>query len=234
MNAEKINGNVEIERNRQFFGQIGEKVLNLVRSFGAGERVLDSRNYLLTEHMTKDEKKNKFFRELYEEWDNCGVDMPRELGEYLELFVNDPNCWFGIHRSNAINGKNFENDAILKSIMKDGLMNHGDADSGSIRIDPAVDKTVVRCDDMLHAVINLKSAYKGSTGAVLVAIPSKYLDKEGNVKLGEGNHVYNHDKYGLSLIKPEFVLGFVQNLGEGSTLKFKSREELLAGENQEN
>ena len=73
----------------------------------------------------------------------------------VESCVNNPDFVFGIHRSDAINGADFENDDVLDY---------------------------------------MKSSYKRSTGAVLVVIPSKYLDEDGGVMPGMENEVYNQSK----------------------------------------
>ena len=115
----------------------------------------------------------------------------------------------------------------LQKIMAEGLKNAGDASSGSIRRNPSVSKTVSHCEDMFHTAMNLKGSYKGSTGAILVAIPSEYLDEDGDVLPGMEEKVYNTDKNGVSVIKPEYLMGFMQSLGEGTTMKFKTRDEIL-------
>ena len=43
------------------------------------------------------------------------------------------------------------------------------------------------------------------------------------------DEVYNHNENGYSILKPEFILGFAKNLGKGSVVEYKSREELLKG-----
>ena len=166
-------------------------------------------------------------KKLYERWDDYGVEIPLELGKMMEEYINNPDYRLGIHRSGLIDGKNYASDDILHSSITKGIQNLGDQSSGAIRKDPSVGKTAFICPNMLDAVITLKSPYKGSTGAVLVAIPSELIDEEGKVKPGMNERVYNHDQYGNSLLKPEFVLGFAQNLGKGTTIKYISKEELL-------
>ena len=236
MNTERLNNsenssgfNVEYtkEEKRERRLGFGRKILNFVR--GEAHEKEPSKEYLLTEHMPMPEnrKARQYFEKLYGHWDETGAKMPREIGESLELFVKDKNTWFGVHRSDSINGREFENDAILQKIMAEGLKNAGDASSGSIRRNPSVSKTVSHCEDMFHTAMNLKGSYKGSTGAILVAIPSEYLDEDGDVLPGMEEKVYNTDKNGVSVIKPEYLMGFMQSLGEGTTMKFKTRDEIL-------
>lgn len=174
-------------------------------------------------------KDRKFWEGIYKHWDEIGVEIPTELGEMVEKYVNNPDYQFGVHHSDAIDGANYEDDGVLHSILEQGLLNLGDASSGAFRKDPSVSKTVSFCPDMFHAVMQIKGSYKGSTGAVLVAIPSEYVDSAGEIKEGMVDKVYNHNDSGYSLLKPEFILGFAKNLGVGSVVEYKTREELLAG-----
>ena len=208
------------------FRSLGHRVLGIVKGVFSKEHQPKSKNYLLMEHLPKDFRKAN--KDICKGWDECGVDMPAELGESLEMFINDPDYWIGVHRSGWIDGAAFEHDDILQSIMEDGLINLGDSSSGAIRKNSAVSKTLSHCNNMLNTTIYLKSSYKGSTGAVLVAIPSKYLTDDGDIKPGFESAVYDYDKNGMSRIKPEFMMGFVQNLGPGHKLEFKTRDEILA------
>ena len=196
-----------------------------------------SKNYLLLEHASERDRNSKSMRKLLKDIDRSskkgGVDMPRELGDSIEAFVNNPEYWIGVHRSWMVDGSKFEHDTSLQNIMKEGLINFGDSSSGSIRKDPKLNKTLDHCDNMMHTTIYLKNSYKGSTGAILVAIPRKYLEKgydwaDCKIKPGAEDYIYNHNSTGNSVIKPEYIMGFVQNLGKGSTLQFKTRNEILA------
>ena len=217
---------------------IGHKTMEAVKNVFSGEKAL-SDEYLLCEHMP-DAKTSKAMRKLYERWDKYGVKMPRAMGESLESFVNDPNIWFGIHRSYNIDGAEFENDKTLQDIMKNGLKNNGDASDATFYKDPDVGKAVTRCRNMLNTIIQTKSPYKGSTGAVLVAIPMKYMkddqernpNDEGTIKPGCESLIYDYDVNGKSVIKPEFLMGFIQNLGKGHTMEFKTRDEIIAAANK--
>ena len=219
---------------------IGHKVLEIVRKLFGREKQPKPDSYRLMDHVSPSERKS--LKEICKFWDNCGIELPRDLGEAIENDLlnkknenGEPAYWFGVHRSDAIDGEEFENDETLQSIMTIGLKNFGDASSGSIYRDPPVSKTVRPCTSMMHTVINLKGTYKGSTGGVLVAVPREYVDEDGNPNKGCEDKVYNHDG-NVSIIKPEFLVGFVQNLGKGHTLQFKSRAEILnaaANKNQQ-
>jgi hypothetical protein len=208
-----------------------KKARDLLRQKSTGEKV-ESKYYRLTGNAKvygKTRKDRKFWENIYKNWDEIGVEIPMELGKMVEEYVNNPDYQFGVHHSYMVKGANYEQDSALNSILKEGLTNWGDASSGAFYKDPPVSKTVSFCPNMFHAVMQIKGSYKGSTGAVLVAIPSKYVDFNGKIKEGMVNEVYNHNENGYSTLKPEFILGFAKNLGKGSVVEYKSREELLKG-----
>ena len=204
----------EEQKNREEYKEIDGEI---------GKEQKNSELYLLAERAPV---YNDMMSEIYKEWDSCGIDMPLELCQMVEKYIKDPNYQFGIHRSWAINGAEYEKDTILKAIMQEGLSNLGDASSGIVYKDPPVSKTISMCHDMFTATITMKGSYKGSTGAILVAVPSEYVDADGRVKEGMEDKVYDHNEVGSSYLKPEFILGFVKNTGEGK-MEFKSREDLL-------
>ena len=213
---------------RKVFGTIPEALRGL---FVKKEKPHSS-NYLLSENAEvygRTKKDQKWWKEIYENWDKCGIDVPYELGKMVEDIVNNPDYVFGVHHSDAVDGENYRKDKVLQSIMENGLINMGDASSGRIYKNPPVNKTVSMCPDMFQAIIQMKGSYKGSTGAVLVAIPSKYVKKSGEIMPGMEDEIYYTNEIGNSVLRPEFILGFVQNLGKGLTCKFESREDLLNG-----
>lgn len=246
-NFERSPNNPNVEENnspeeaRQTLLSRGKRIFELFRHHEIENS--PSENYLLAEHLAPSEtpfgvprsnsKKDrqfasKWLKDVCEGWDSCGIDIPRELGEQIENMVKDPNYFLGVHRSYAINGEEYETDETLHRILTEGLANLGDASSGAIYKDPAVSKTVSPCNNMLNTVIYLKTSYKGSSGSVLVRIPAEYVDKEGNVKSGMEDQVYDHNELGNSRIKPEYLIGFITKPSQGQC-EFKSREELLAG-----
>ncbi len=205
----------------------GSKILGIIKNLFVNKEKQSSEYYLLRDHATA--RQREALKDVYDDWDDDEIPkMPRELGEMLESYVDNPDIWFGVHRSSMINGRKFENDPILQQSMREGLVNLGDASSSIVYQDPPVSKAVTYCKDMLQTVILVKSNYKNSTGAILAAVPQKYLDKDGRPKPGCEDIIYNHNSVGSSFLKPEFLVGFVQNLGMGTTLKFKTRDEILA------
>ena len=222
MNSEKVSNtseNLEAPKNT-----IGKKLFSF---FGKQEKEnIPGDYYLLSEHLDKVHK--KAWKDLIAHWD--ADDKPKlsaELGELMEHYIDSPNYRFGVHRSSNINGERPETDAVLNNIMQEGLVVLGDASSGSIRNNADPEKTVSFCKNILDAVIFTKSSRQGSTGAVLVAIPSEFVNEEGEIVPGKAENVYDYDKIGNAHIKPEYILGFAPNLGKGSTVGFISRQELL-------
>lgn len=216
---------------------LGSKIIDVIKNIlpGRAEKEKGDR-WLLSEYYSSEIKKSKFWKNLCKQHDNCGVDMPREMGEVLEKYAEDPNMWFGIHRTSAISDEQFENDAILQDIMNGGLENAGDANSCVITKNPPISKTVTECPNVMDAVILSKHPRNGSTGAVYVAIPQEYLDKNDGVKEEYIDKVYdNSNKTRSSRIRPEFLVGFAKYSGPGHALQYKSREEILkaADKNQQ-
>lgn len=157
--------------------------------------------------------------------------IPRRLANMLIKIIHHPNYTLAIHKSYRIHGENYENDPILYEIMRDGLWNDGDlmSISGSPRSNPALGRAVRFIYSPIEMKSHLTDRYKGSTGGVILVFPNKFInpyDVDAD-KEGMENEIYNHDESGRSIIKPEFIIGFVSNLGAGSVCKFVSREEIL-------
>jgi len=224
MNPEKITSQTEKTSEIPKQG-IGHKLLSLFTAKKSGETAAND-TYLLSEHLTPKEK--KVWKDLVNYWDNIDISIDGKLGSLIEQYVRDPNYQFGIHRSNEINGNKPKTDGVLHSIMQNGLVVLGDSKSGSIRNDADPSKTVSFCNNILDAVIMTKSGRQGSNGAVLVAIPSEYVDKEGDLLPCKAEKVYDYDKIGNAYIKPEFILGFAPGGGQrGAHIEFISKEEIL-------
>ena len=120
-----------------------------------------------------------------------------------------------------------EEDMML--LPENGLLNFGDASSGAIQDSPSLSKTVAVCNDMLNADIYLKSSYKGSTGSILIAVSKEYVDDDGNPKPGMSEKIYIKDKHGRSMLRPEFIKGFVSNVPGENICQYRSRNELMQG-----
>lgn len=237
-NLNQDTSSIEVEKTPSFLGRIGNKALSVFKGIKKTEvGPVNSESYLLSEQVgipkNANKKARKWYEEVYKSWDESGIDLPYDVGKMVESYVNNPDYVFGVHHSYAINGANYKKDTILHSILEEGLINAGDASSGRIYKDPSVSKTVSMCPDMLIATIQLKGSYKGSTGGVLIAIPSRLVDEHGDIKPGMEKEVYNYNELGNSVLKPEFILGFAQNLGRGSKIEFTPRQELLENYKEE-
>lgn len=175
---------------------------------------------------------NKSLRDIAKGWDKREPKIPYEIGKMVEGVVNDSGYHFAIHRSDAIDGRDFENDGTLKSILENGLRNFGDASSGAFRANPEVAKTTTICENMLNAIIMMKSNYKGSTGALFLKFPDEYVDGDGCIRPGMEDKVYDRDpKYGCAVIKKEFIMGFMSST-PGQECTYKTREQILQSGNQ--
>ena len=226
MNSEEFPNHTEAEAPEIPRKNLGHKILSLFGVKNSGEKTT-SDCYLLSEHLSKKEK--RVWKDLIDHWDNkVDITISNELGNLIEKYVTDPNYQFGVHRSHDINGAKPKTDGILHDIMQGGLVVLGDARSGSIRKNEDPSKTVSFCDNLLNAVILTKSGRQGSNGAVLVAIPSEYVNKEGEILPGKAEDVYNYDESGTPFIKPEYILGFAPGGGQpGAHVTFISRDEIL-------
>ena len=86
-------------------------------------------------------------------------------------------------------------------------------------------KNISPIQNILHAVIYLKSAYKDSNTAIIIAVPKTLVDKDYHIITDEVGQLFNvvHDNVTL---KPEFLVGAVlQN--NGVCTEFISREQFL-------
>lgn len=169
------------------------------------------------------------FFELFSEWDNYGNSIPFELGCYLEELINNPEISVGIHRT-SIDGDVF-NSKILSSICEKGLINSADLSYGAFTDKPEPNKTISFVERMLNLVIMLKSSYKGSEGCVLVAIPSAYFTKDGDMKKEHFEDIYNVGDIAPT-IKPEYIKGYIGPF-EGE-YKLFAREEILSNKKSTN
>ena len=163
--------------------------------------------------------------------------IPQRLADALMEVVRDSDYTLAIHYSSRVHGELCENDPNLYKIMRDGLTNYGDAMTigGNIVKNPSLDRAVSFIYSALEIKQRLTSRYKGSTGGVILIFPNNLINPlDGSIKEGMEDIIYSHDEEGWSTIKPEYIIGFVQNLGAGSICKFVSRDEILkCGKNQE-
>ena len=218
--------------------QIKQKLLDMKLSLFS-KQIIDKEIKYYQEKSLKDNKYysmaysgcNKANYELFKEWDEKG-SIPLDLGLRLKEIMNDKNMNLYIHRTAIINNENIYDDEFgLMNVMENGLINNGNSLSNptSKETVPPISKTADLIKHDIHMQINLKShRYDSfgnlSTGAIIFAIPSKYLNENDEV-IVDPNLVYDY-KNNLAYIKPEFIIGAttLKNHGE---CEFYSREDLL-------
>ncbi|MBE6160800.1 MAG: hypothetical protein E7158_01075 [Firmicutes bacterium] len=173
---------------------------------------------------------NKINYELFKEWDEKG-SIPLDFGLRLKEIMNDKNMNLYIHRTSIINNENIFDSNVLMDVMENGLINNGSAHSNATSKEtvPPISKTADLIKYDIQMQIDLKSHRRDSfgnisTGAIIFAIPSKYLNENDEV-IVDPNLVYDY-KNNLAHIKPEFIIGAttLKNHGE---CEFYSREDLL-------
>lgn len=155
--------------------------------------------YLLTEHIRSD---NHELHDLAKTYDSYGY-ISKEVGEELESLF-DNNYIIGIHRT----GYSDVNDAYLKDVFNNGLINNMDRLSGGFG-DKFLDinKTVTLFYDFIYMNMQLKTAgsYKCSSGSIIIKIPKSYLGlAEGEVK----PIYYQSDDITVKLLS-EYVYGYI-------------------------
>ena len=214
---------------REPWSQHLAKAKELLKQKFSGEKA-DDGVYRLADNTRYNNKRTmRALGDIIKSWDeDDSVIIPKEIGKELEKYVDSDKYWVGIHHCDEINGANFENDGILKDMMINGIKNFGAAQQGLFDKNPPLIKTLEECSGMLNAVISIKRGRRYSTGAVVVAVPSEYIDEDGDLKPGTEDKVYNRDEYGNAVIKPEFNVGFITAHVPGEKIcQYRSRSELL-------
>lgn len=163
----------------------------------------------------------EYLYDLFKTWDE-EINLPKELGKEFEKLITDEDLTIGVHRTCIY--PDIFSDVKTKSMLTDGIRNYGDLSSGSVRKYPDVSKTVSMIDNILNMLIMLKSSYKNSTGSFLLAFPKRFLNNEGDVNENNRDKIYNLID-DVSYIKPEYILGYVDN--SYGVMNFLSREQIL-------
>lgn len=168
----------------------------------------------------------EFFLKRFDQLDSCNPPIPLELGEFVYNLTQREDIVLGMHRSDSIKGDDPLEDPVLQAIMKEGLMNNGTAMQGLVteRVEPS--QTISKTNDMITAFIVLKHSFRGSTGAVLVGLPSHLVNSQLEVVNQEDDKMYDVDIYGIKHIKPEFNIGYIST--HKGAVKYYSRPEILS------
>ena len=157
--------------------------------------------------------------------DNCEPKIPLELGNQLMSLCDNSNTFLGIHRSYAIQNDDPYEDPILKDIMQNGFINNGAAMQGIVNNNPPYpSQTLTPASDLMRLCGLLKHSYRGSRGALLVALPRDVVDLELDFRRGvDHSSLYHKDGY-IYTFKPEYIVGYFQ--ATDGVLKYYSKEEL--------
>ena len=157
--------------------------------------------------------------------DKLSPRIPLELGKKLIELTKDKSTYLGVHRSDSIKENPLE-DPILEEIIQKGLINNGAAMQGVVNESPPYpSQTLSPGNDIMMLCGALKSSYRGSMGAVLVALPRDIVNCELDFQRGVDSHsIYHKDGYIYSF-KPEYTVGFISS--KDDTCKYYSKEELL-------
>ena len=181
--------------------------------------MVDNNYYLLSSNYFKnilnnkdlDDKNLEFFYDLCKEWDDYG-SIPLELGNSIEKVLNDERLYLGIHRTDSdakIDKDSYLESELVDNIVKNGLKNNGDLSSGVVSVEaPDPNKTISPINNILDAVIYLKSQYKHSNIGVLLTLPKKFVNDELDIINNNESNIYNHTKDGF-YIKPKFITGVI-------------------------
>ena len=152
--------------------------------------------------------------------------IPLELGNYLYNLTRDPNIYLGIHRSYAIQGKNPLEDDILHSIVTEGLINNGAAMQGVVNNSPpAPSATLSPASDIMRLCGFLKSSYRGSSGALLLALPKDVVDRELEFSRDADRSSFYKKEGMIYTFPPEYIVGFLKE--DNGSCRLYSREELI-------
>lgn len=160
-------------------------------------------------NITDDLEREMLFN-MYKENDDRGF-IPLKEGQFLEYLTTFASL--GIHYIKyPLIKDDITNDAILKSIFTDGLKNMGDLSSGvkpTKDIEPS--KTIYPINTPFDIVFRLKSQYKESNGAVLIAFKQgivnenfDFIDSSNEEIL---NEIYDYDV--VPHIRPIHLLNYV-------------------------
>lgn len=171
----------------------------------------------------------EYFYELYCSWDDYG-ELSEDIANMIISLLERDDCIIGVHRTGgdgSIDIDNIYSSETLYNMFLNGLYMTGSSFEGTFSKE-ALDspsKNISPIQNILHAVIYLKSAYKDSNTAIIIAVPKTLVDKDYHIITDEVGQLFNvvHDNVTL---KPEFLVGAVlQN--NGVCTEFISREQFL-------
>lgn len=168
-----------------------------------------------------------FFINHFNRLDQKEPRIPLDIGLKIEELISTKEAFLGMHRSDSILGKPVLEDKILYAIMREGLIDNGAAMQGAFSSYVSPSQTVSPANDPILAIDLLKTSFRGSSGAVLVLLPRKYINGQFDLLRNvDPKCVFQYDEKGICYIKPEFIVGYIHQDSNG--FQFYSREEILA------
>lgn len=173
-----------------------------------------------------DSSKLEFEYSLFEGWDKRGF-MSKELGDFLESLIEDENYQVGIHRvggAATIDPNNVLNNDLVYNICSKGLYLTGHTGAPIKDGKNPLYLNISPLNNILQAVQFSKAPYKGSRGGFIIAMPSKYVDKELNIKDGHEFDLcdYVDDTWTLDL---KYIVGYISQ--DDGVCNFYTRVELM-------
>lgn len=175
----------------------------------------DKQFYLLSSSIFKkvlnnkqlDDKDLDFYYDLCKEWDQGG-NIPLELGNYIENSINNKKIVFGIYKFYTdvyIDHNDTIHSDIVNEIFYKGLDNYSNNKNMSI---PEPSKVISPVNNIIEAVRYIKSNTDKYNVAILVGLPSKYVDKSLCIKEDYEEEIYNITG-SHNFIKPKYLLGLI-------------------------
>lgn len=173
-----------------------------------------------------DSSKLEFEYNLFKDWDKRGF-MSKELGNFLESLIENKDNQVGIHRVGgfaAVDPNDVYSSDVVYNICSKGLYLTGH--EGALVKDGKnpLYLNISPLNNILQAVQFSKTPYKGSRGGFIIAMPSKYVDKELNIKDGHENDLcgYVDDTWTLD---PKYIVGYISQ--DEGVCNFYTRAELM-------
>ena len=173
-----------------------------------------------------DSSKLEFEYNLFKDWDKRGF-MSKELGNFLESLIENKDNQVGIHRVGgfaAVDPNDVYSSDVVYNICSKGLYLTGHEGAPVKDGKNPLYLNISPLNNILQAVQFSKAPYKGSRGGFIIAMPSKYVDKELNIKDGHEFDLcgYVDDTWTLD---PKYIVGYISQ--DEGICNFYTRAELM-------
>lgn len=158
-------------------------------------------------------------------------NLSYNFGISLEDFVNRDDLSVCVHRTYLgldSESSGLPQSSVLNSIMSDGLINNGHANAfgGSAFLEgyPSLSLTTTPIDGV-GGYVNFIAPYKDNDATIIMAFPTEYVSKDGNIIKGNEDKIYDISN-DLYYIKPEYIIGALLKKENGFD-EFHLRDEIL-------